>query len=29
MDVVKKIEGTRTRSEKPVSDVVVAMCGEM
>ena len=29
MDVVRKIENTRTRSERPVSDVVVSMCGEM
>ena len=29
MAVVKKIEATRTRSERPVLDVVVAQCGEM
>ncbi|MCJ1284988.1 Peptidyl-prolyl cis-trans isomerase H [Xylographa opegraphella] len=29
MDVVRKIENTRTRAERPVSDVVVSMCGEM
>lgn len=29
MDVVKKIEGTKTESDKPVIDVVIADCGEM
>lgn len=29
MDVVRKVENTRTRGEKPASDVVIAMCGEM
>ncbi|KAL8876649.1 MAG: hypothetical protein Q9192_008826 [Flavoplaca navasiana] len=29
MDVVRKIENTRLRGERPVSDVVVGMCGEM
>ncbi|MCJ1355735.1 MAG: Peptidyl-prolyl cis-trans isomerase H [Icmadophila ericetorum] len=29
MGVVRKIEGTRTRSEKPVLDVAVVQCGEM
>jgi peptidyl-prolyl isomerase H (cyclophilin H) len=29
MDVVRKVENTRTRGEKPATDVVIAMCGEM
>ncbi len=29
MDVVRKVENTRVRGERPVSDVVVGMCGEM
>ncbi|MCJ1313772.1 Peptidyl-prolyl cis-trans isomerase H [Agyrium rufum] len=29
MEVVKKIEMTRTRSERPVSEVIISMCGEM
>jgi len=29
MDVVRKVENTRTRAEKPVTDVVIAQCGEM
>jgi peptidyl-prolyl isomerase H (cyclophilin H) len=29
MDVVKKIESTRTAREKPVQDVVISQCGEM
>ena len=29
MDVVRKIENTRTRNEKPVNDVTIAQCGEM
>ncbi|KAL9116264.1 MAG: hypothetical protein Q9187_007213 [Circinaria calcarea] len=29
MDVVRKVENTRTRGERPASEVVVAMCGEM
>ncbi|OCK77423.1 U-snRNP-associated cyclophilin type peptidyl-prolyl cis-trans isomerase [Lepidopterella palustris CBS 459.81] len=29
MDVVKKIELTRTNNEKPSQDVVIAQCGEM
>ncbi|KAL8998201.1 MAG: hypothetical protein Q9169_002686 [Polycauliona sp. 2 TL-2023] len=29
MDVVKKVENTRVRGERPALDVVVAMCGEM
>ncbi|KAI9755389.1 MAG: Peptidyl-prolyl cis-trans isomerase H [Lichina confinis] len=29
MDVVKKIENTRTIREKPTQDVIIAQCGEM
>lgn len=29
MDVVKKVENTRTQREKPSQDVVIAQCGEM
>ena len=29
MDVVKKVENTRVRGEKPATDVVIAQCGEM
>ncbi|KAK7632680.1 peptidyl-prolyl cis-trans isomerase H [Phyllosticta citricarpa] len=29
MDVVRKIENTRTQREKPVQDVTIAQCGEM
>lgn len=29
MDVVKKIENTRTTRDKPNQDVVIAQCGEM
>lgn len=29
MDVVRKVENTRTRGEKPATDVVIALCGEM
>ncbi|MCJ1482824.1 Peptidyl-prolyl cis-trans isomerase H, partial [Schaereria dolodes] len=29
MDVVRKVESTRLRGERPASDVSVAMCGEM
>lgn len=30
MDVVRKVENTRVRGEsKPVTDVVIAQCGEM
>ncbi|SLM40120.1 peptidyl-prolyl cis-trans isomerase h [Lasallia pustulata] len=29
MDVVRKVEHTRTRGERPAADVVIAMCGEM
>jgi peptidyl-prolyl isomerase H (cyclophilin H) len=29
MDVVRKIENTRTTREKPNQDVVIAQCGEM
>ena len=29
MDIVQKIEGTETQSDKPVVDVVIADCGEM
>jgi cyclophilin family peptidyl-prolyl cis-trans isomerase len=29
MDIVRKIEGTETQSDKPVVDVVIADCGEM
>lgn len=29
MDVVQKIERTRTHGEKPVNDVVISQCGEM
>lgn len=29
MDVVKKVENTRTQREKPTQDVVIAQCGEM
>lgn len=29
MEVVRKVENTRVRSEKPVTDVVIAQCGEM
>jgi len=29
MDVVRKVENTRVRSEKPITDVVIAQCGEM
>jgi peptidyl-prolyl isomerase H (cyclophilin H) len=29
MDVVRKIERTKTNRERPVLDVIIAMCGEM
>lgn len=29
MDVVRKVENTRTRGEKPATDVVIALSGEM
>lgn len=29
MDVVHKIENTRTSKDKPINDVVIAECGEM
>ncbi|KAF2235039.1 putative peptidyl-prolyl cis-trans isomerase [Viridothelium virens] len=29
MDVVRKIENSRTKSEKPIQDIVIAQCGEM
>ncbi|KAL9020616.1 MAG: hypothetical protein Q9185_002202 [Variospora sp. 1 TL-2023] len=29
MDVVRKVENTRLRGERPASDVVIAQCGEM
>lgn len=29
MDVVQKIEDTKTEADKPVVDVVIAECGEM
>ncbi|KAG7005893.1 hybrid signal transduction histidine kinase J [Physcia stellaris] len=29
MDVVRKVENTRLRGERPATDVVIAMCGEM
>ncbi|KAK8203846.1 putative peptidyl-prolyl cis-trans isomerase [Phyllosticta capitalensis] len=29
MDVVRKIENTRTQREKPVQDVAISQCGEM
>lgn len=29
MDVVRKVENTRLRGEKPATDIVVAQCGEM
>ena len=29
MRVVRKIENTRLRGERPVQEVVVAQCGEM
>ncbi|KAK7540782.1 peptidyl-prolyl cis-trans isomerase [Phyllosticta citribraziliensis] len=29
MDVVRKVENTRTQREKPVQDVTIAQCGEM
>ncbi|MCJ1262174.1 Peptidyl-prolyl cis-trans isomerase H [Lobaria immixta] len=29
MDVVRKVENTRTRGEKPATDVVISLCGEM
>ncbi|KAF2146692.1 uncharacterized protein K452DRAFT_282875 [Aplosporella prunicola CBS 121167] len=29
MDVVRKVENTRTQREKPVQDVTISQCGEM
>lgn len=29
MDVVRKVENTRLRGEKPATDIVIAQCGEM
>lgn len=29
MDVVRKIENTRLRGERPVQEVLIAECGEM
>ncbi|MCJ1272700.1 Peptidyl-prolyl cis-trans isomerase H [Puttea exsequens] len=29
LDVVRKVENTRVRGERPASDVVIAQCGEM
>ena len=29
MDVIRKVENTRTTREKPNQDVVIAQCGEM
>ncbi|KAI9662283.1 MAG: Peptidyl-prolyl cis-trans isomerase H [Bathelium mastoideum] len=29
MDVVRKVENARTKSEKPIQEIVISQCGEM